>query len=121
MLPPMRADRAELLLASIKRYKENKLLPRSKRAGTHDEIQINLEQIRIAAGLSISKLSIISGVAKGYISELETDTYDNPSIRVLCKLKKALECTLDELVSCEEDGNGNKDLHSRRSSGDPES
>jgi len=62
---------------------------------------LKIKEERLKRKWSIRKLSIVSGVSKGYLSELEHDIYENPSIRVLCKLKSAIGCTLDDLVDCE--------------------
>jgi transcriptional regulator with XRE-family HTH domain len=64
-------------------------------------LKTKIKEQRLKRKWSINKLSLISRVSKGYISELESDIYENPSIRVLCKLKHALGCTLDDLVDCE--------------------
>lgn len=48
--------------------------------------------------LSSYGLSRISGVEKGYISELKDGIKDNPSIRIICKLCKALEISPNELI-----------------------
>lgn len=98
MLAPMRTDRAELLLASIKRYRENKSLPSRGKSSSCGKVQLRLKEMRLAAGLSITELSDKSGVARSYISELENNVYDNPSITVLLKLKAVLGCSLDDLV-----------------------
>lgn len=64
-------------------------------------LKLKIKEQRLKRRWSIRKLSLISGVARGYLSELEHDVYENPSVRVLCKLKNALGCTLDELVECD--------------------
>lgn len=66
-------------------------------------MKIKIKEIRMQKEWSISKLSIKSGIAKGYISEIETGKYKNPSIKVLCNLCNALGCTLNDLVDCKED------------------
>jgi putative transcriptional regulator len=66
-------------------------------------MRLKIKEVRRNRKISQTQLSNISGVARGYLSELESGKYNNPGICVLCKLKCALGCTLDELVDCEED------------------
>lgn len=66
-------------------------------------MKIRLEEIRGSRNLSKRKLSRLSGVTRSYITELESGKYLNPGIEVLCKLSIALECSLDDLVDCEND------------------
>jgi putative transcriptional regulator len=63
-------------------------------------LKLKIREQRLKKNWSMRKLSIISGVSIGYISELEHDIYENPSVRVLCKIKTALKCTLDDLIDC---------------------
>jgi transcriptional regulator with XRE-family HTH domain len=64
-------------------------------------LKLKIKEQRLKKKWSVRKLSIISGVSIGYLSELEHDIYENPSVRVLCKIKKALGCTLDDLIECD--------------------
>lgn len=48
--------------------------------------------------LSSYGLSRISGIEKGYISELKDGIKDNPSIRIICKLCRSLEISPNELI-----------------------
>jgi transcriptional regulator with XRE-family HTH domain len=63
-------------------------------------MKLRIKEQRTMKRWSLGKLSVLSGVSKGYLSELEHDIYENPSVRVLCKIKKALGCTLDDLIEC---------------------
>lgn len=63
--------------------------------------KILLYEIRRQRGISQEKLSDLSGVSKGYISELENNL-KQPTIDTVCKLAKALECSLEELIQCDE-------------------
>lgn len=63
-------------------------------------MKLRIKEIRIKKRWSLGKLSVLSGVSKGYLSELEHDVYENPSVRVLCKIKKALGCSFDDLIDC---------------------
>lgn len=57
-----------------------------------------LKQYRLDRGLNGKELSLKSGVARGYISEMELGRYINPSIEVVCKLCIALEITPNDLI-----------------------
>jgi transcriptional regulator with XRE-family HTH domain len=64
-------------------------------------LKLKIKEQRLKRKWSIRKLSLISGVSKGYLSELEHDVYENPSVMVICKIKKALNCSLDDLIDCD--------------------
>ncbi len=57
-----------------------------------------LKQYRLDKGLNGKELSLKSGVARGYITEMELGRYINPSIEVVCKLCIALEITPNDLI-----------------------
>lgn len=57
-----------------------------------------LKQCRLKRGWTGKKLSLKSGVARGYIAEMESDKYINPSIEVVCKLCIALKITPNDLI-----------------------
>lgn len=61
---------------------------------------LRLEEVRSDKNITQKELSIMSGLSKSYISEIERDKY-SPTIKVICKLCKALECTPNDLVKCE--------------------
>ena len=63
-----------------------------------DSISNNLRKIRIAKGLSQSKLSQLSGIGRTTISEIENDRHSNTTIYVLCKFCKVLEITPNDLI-----------------------
>lgn len=44
------------------------------------------------------ELSQLSGVARGYLHELEVGRYTNPTIEVVCKLCKVLNITPNDLI-----------------------
>lgn len=69
-------------------------------------MKLRITQIRRKRRMSITYLSKISGVARGYISSLEQGFYDNPSVNVICKLCKALGCTPNDLIDCQNDDEG---------------
>lgn len=62
-----------------------------------EELDIRIKHLREAAGLSKVQLSKLSNVSRSYISELEHGKYA-PSIIVLKKLAKALNCSVSELI-----------------------
>jgi len=46
------------------------------------------------------QLSLATDISESYISEIETGKY-MPTIEVMCKLAKGLECTVTDLFSCD--------------------
>lgn len=66
-------------------------------------MKILLAETRIKSGLSQIELSRKSGVARSYISEMESGKYNNPRVLVLYKLSKVLNCKIDDLLSGEEE------------------
>ena len=60
---------------------------------------LKTKEFRQLKNLSISKLSYKSGVARGYITELESGKYINPSLDVICKLCKALKVAPNQLIA----------------------
>lgn len=58
----------------------------------------NLKKIRKSKKWSELQLSKSSGVARGYICELELGKYKNPGLIVICKLCKALTVTPNDLI-----------------------
>jgi putative transcriptional regulator len=48
------------------------------------------------------KLASKAKVSRSYLSEVENGKYI-PSIKFMCKISKALGCTIDELVDCEDE------------------
>lgn len=61
---------------------------------------LTIEEKRKAKGWSKSKLATQSGVARGYITELEQGKYI-PTVYTLSKIANALGCTMDELIRFE--------------------
>lgn len=59
---------------------------------------LRTEEIRKSKELTISQLSYKSGVAKGYLTELEGGKYSNPGVQVIGKLCKALKITPNDLI-----------------------
>lgn len=73
-------------------------------------MKIRIKELRKQRNMTQRQLALRSGVAKSYINELEKGKYNNPGAEVLCKLAKALRCNINDLIDCEGDENGNKNL-----------
>ena len=59
----------------------------------------NIKNIRESKGIGLNELSRISGVNASYISALERDEKNNPSINTLNKLATALEVSVDDMMN----------------------
>jgi len=59
----------------------------------------NIRKIRKSKKISINKLSELSGVSLGYLSDLENNKVTNPTINTLDKLSEVLKVPLEFLVS----------------------
>lgn len=57
-----------------------------------------IKQIRLLQGLTLQSLSSKSGVAVGYIADLENGRALNPTIKTLNKIATALEVKITELL-----------------------
>jgi XRE family transcriptional regulator, master regulator for biofilm formation len=57
-----------------------------------------VKRIRLKRGLSITKLSLIAGISKGYLSSIESHK-TNPSAHMIQKLAKALEVPVEQLLN----------------------
>ncbi len=57
----------------------------------------NLKEIRKSKGITMKKLSEISGVSMGYICHLEKGSRENPSKEIMEKIAVALEKTVTEI------------------------
>ncbi len=60
------------------------------------EIGMRIRYLRKSNRLSIEKLSLVSGVNKNYLGDLERGTR-NPTLLVLEKIARGLNITLEEL------------------------
>ena len=56
-----------------------------------------IEQLRKEKGYTFAKLSELSGISTGRLSDLATGKRNNPTMDTLIKLADALDVTLDEL------------------------
>lgn len=61
-------------------------------------MKLNTKELRKIKKMSLAQLSRKSGVARGYLCELEEGKYKNPGGEVICKLCKALGCTPNDLI-----------------------
>lgn len=61
-------------------------------------IRLRTEALRKKKKWSLVQLSKKSGVARGYLCELEKGKYENPGGNIICKLCKALETTPNDLI-----------------------
>lgn len=59
----------------------------------------NIRNIRKEQKISINKLSKLTGVSLGYLSDLENDKAQNPSLDKLKLIANALNVPVDELLS----------------------
>ena len=57
-----------------------------------------IEQLRKEKGYTFAKLSELSGISTGRLSDLASGKRNNPTMDTLIKLADALDVTLDELV-----------------------
>ncbi|MDO5555933.1 MAG: helix-turn-helix transcriptional regulator [Clostridia bacterium] len=56
-----------------------------------------IKKVRTEQGLTLLKLSNISGVSVGYLCHLEIGSRNNPSIEIMEKISKALGKTIMEI------------------------
>lgn len=63
------------------------------------QLRLKLKQIRKSRMMSQAKLAQITSISRSYLCEMEKGRYD-PTISKLCRIARALACTLDELVDC---------------------
>lgn len=62
-------------------------------------VELLISEVRKAKGVSLRELSRKSGVALGYLSELENPYHEkkNPTIYTLCRIAKGLEVAPEKL------------------------
>ena len=61
-----------------------------------------IKKIREEKGLTLAKLSNLSGISIGYLCHLEKGSRNNPSIDVMEKISKALNKTITEIFFMQE-------------------
>jgi transcriptional regulator with XRE-family HTH domain len=59
----------------------------------------NIERLRKAKGLSQEKLARLADVANNTLIKMESGENKNPTLETLKKVAKALEVSVDELIS----------------------
>lgn len=64
-------------------------------------MKLKIKELRLRKGWTQTELARQSGVDRTLISRIEKHN-QNIGIEVLCKLKKALNCSFDELIECDE-------------------
>jgi transcriptional regulator with XRE-family HTH domain len=65
-------------------------------------MKLRLAEVRKRRKVSQLQLSKKAGISRSYVSEMETGKY-NPSLPMLCKICKILNCTPNDLIDCEDD------------------
>ena len=68
-----------------------------------------IQKLRMEKNLSLSELADRAGIAQSYLSSIERDIRDNPSIQVLEKICSVLDVDVATLVSHVDDSKGNGD------------
>ena len=63
-----------------------------------------IEQLRKEKGYTFAKLSELSGISTGRLSDLASGKRNNPTMDTLIKLADALDVSLDELVGRKKNG-----------------
>jgi XRE family transcriptional regulator, master regulator for biofilm formation len=66
--------------------------------GDKDMEGIRIRELRIKKGLSLNKLSKLTGISKSYLSFLERDIKSNPSLDILMKIAETLKVDIDYLI-----------------------
>lgn len=63
--------------------------------------QNRMQQIRKQKGITLTNLSIKTGISIGYLSHLEKGTRKNPSIEMMDKIAKVLEKSVSDVFFTE--------------------
>jgi XRE family transcriptional regulator, master regulator for biofilm formation len=61
-------------------------------------IGLRIKYFREKKNYSLTELAKRSGVSKSYLSQIERNLQINPSLQLLSKLAKSLECSVDDLL-----------------------
>lgn len=62
-----------------------------------------IKNIRLKKNLTIYRLSKITGINRGYLTQLENNKKFNPSLEIMYKIAKALDVKVDDLFYSELD------------------
>jgi XRE family transcriptional regulator, master regulator for biofilm formation len=65
----------------------------------------NIQEIRIKKGLTLSELAEKANISKSYLSNIERELNDNPSIQVVEKISKVLGVDFRTLLGTETENN----------------
>ena len=66
---------------------------------TSQNLSNNIKRLREAKGLSQEKLARLADVANNTLIKMESGENKNPTLETLKKVAKALEVSVDELIS----------------------
>ncbi|QQZ10948.1 helix-turn-helix domain-containing protein [Heyndrickxia vini] len=68
-----------------------------------------IKKLRIEKGFSITQLAALAGISKSYLSYIERDLRNNPSLEFLGKIAKPLDTTIEFLLheNIENESEGN--------------
>lgn len=69
--------------------------------GQDKDMEYYVRRIREGQGLSLRELSKRSGIAISYIMRVEAGEA-NPSVKIMCRLARALGVPVQELFSCKD-------------------
>ena len=61
------------------------------------EEMLRLKERRKELGMTQGQLALKAGLAKGYVSDLETGRRNNPSLVTMKKIAKALKCKIGDI------------------------
>lgn len=64
---------------------------------------LRLRVIRKKRRISQRWLAKKAGISRSYLCEMESGKYDNPGVKILCRIARALGCKIDDLIACEEE------------------
>ena len=64
-------------------------------------MKFNIKELRERRGLSYEQSVQKSGAARSYIQRIESNGKANSSVRVLCRLAKALDVEVEKLFRCD--------------------
>ena len=70
------------------------------------ESSMQLRRLREEAGYSQADLAKKAGVTQSIISQYEGGLVKRPSAQYAMSISSALGCTIDDLLSCQDDGKG---------------
>ncbi|MFF3022033.1 helix-turn-helix domain-containing protein [Gottfriedia sp. NPDC057948] len=65
----------------------------------------NIQEIRIKKGLTLSELAEKANISKSYLSNIERELNDNPSIQVVEKISKVLGVDFRTLLGTNKENN----------------